>query len=186
MRRVIAGVVVACVALACAYAIGVRMERAHFRTALVEAKQRADSLQGVVYARTAIVMQDSARLTAVVARWNAFADSVRRAPRVVRYLAGRIDTVPGPLRVDTVSADPVLVFADSTIRAVDGARRQCLSVLDTCTVALSAATSRAERAEADAARVRSADGRRARWRAVERGICGGSIAYNAWTVWGRE
>lgn len=182
MRRVIAGFIVACVALGCAYAIGVRLERAHFHTALIEAKQRADSLQGVVYARTAVVMQDSARLTEVVARWSAFADSVRRAPRVVRYLAGRIDTMPGPLRVDTVSADPILVVADSTIRTVDGARRQCLSVLDTCTVALTAATNRAERAEADAARVRSADGRRARWRAIERGVCASSMGFNIFTL----
>ena len=40
--------------------------------------------------------------------------------------------------------------------------------------------------DTDAALVRSADGRRARWRAVERGICGGSIAYNIWTVWGQR
>lgn len=182
MRRTIAVLIVLCVALGCAYALGVGIERAHFRTALAEARQRADSLQGVVYARTHEAMQDSARLNAVVERWQTFADSVRLAPRIVRYLAGRVDTVPGPLRVDAVSVDPILVVADSTIRAVDGARRQCLSVLDTCTVALSAATTRAERAEADAARVRSADGRRARWRAIERGVCAGSIGFNLFTL----
>lgn len=41
-----------------------------------------------------------------------------------------------------------------------------------------AATNRAEYAEADAARVRSADGRRARLRAIERGVCAGSVAFN--------
>ena len=182
-RRLLAALVILTVALGCMYAIGVGMERGRWKTALAESQHRADSLRLVVDARTQQLKDDSSRIDAALIAWQRFADSVRSAPRPVRYLVrvepSRPDEPPTSHSVvDPDPIGPILALADSTIRTTDTARRQCLSVLDSCTVALAAATNRAERAEAHAAQVETAAGRRARWRTVERGVCVGSIAFN--------
>lgn len=183
MRRtliaVAAGFLGAALLLFGAYRIGVGLERGRWSTALNEARVRADSLQLVVYAKTQQLMDAAGQVDAQLAAWEQFTDSVRRTPRPIRIVT-HTDTIPVPV---PVAADPdligaVVAIADSTIRTVDTARRQCLSVLDTCTVALTAAITRAERAEADAARLKSADGRRARWQLVEHSVCAASLAGN--------
>lgn len=179
MWRVLLGAVGVALLVTAAYGVGLRVERGRWDAALVATQHRADSLAQVVTLRTQRIRRDSAHVTAALTRWERFADSVRRAPPVRVVVVGHTDTLPG--RVDTVAVPPsapLVDLADQTIREIDDARRQCLSVLDTCTVALQAATDRAEQAEARAARSESSAHRASRWRAVERGVCAASLAGN--------
>lgn len=194
------GATVAGSALYGCYLAGVRIERMAWERAVREAKQQSDSLVRVTDAQAIALEQANLTADSALAAWQALTDSIQRAPRPIRYVALPASAPVVPARTpapsgvppvdaprapthsvtdaaaDTVSA--VLAIAGRTITTLDSSRRVCLLAFDGCRSALHAANQRAERAEAEAARVRTVDGRRARWQLVERSICGTSLATN--------
>lgn len=194
------GATVAGAALYGCYLAGVRIERMAWERAMRDAQQHADSLQRIATSQAIALRSANTTADSALAAWHALTDSLRRVPRTIRYVAvpssapaipvtppapsgvppinaPRTATAPTePVSTDTVSA--LLTLAGRTIATIDSSRRVCLMAFDGCQAALHAANQRAERAEADAARVRTVDGRRARWQALERTICATSVATN--------
>lgn len=140
------------------FALGYGTARARDAEQRRAIERTADSLRVALRTRVAWVVRDTLRVDSIVTRWRRVTDTVQRT--------------------DTLTVERVVRLADSTIAAVDSARRMCTSVLLDCERTALALTDRATRAEARVVSLEGALGRRPRWRAFADGVCVTSLATN--------